>query len=51
LYFTEHVQDLEELIDSYDKQARKHHQERDTKKADIFLEKKKLVMKEVCLIY
>jgi len=49
-YFIEHIRGLEELIDYYDQEARDHHQRRDTKKADICLTKKKLVMKEVNLI-
>ncbi|CAF0956829.1 unnamed protein product [Rotaria sordida] len=43
----EHVRGLEELNDYYDQEAREYHQRRETKKADIALTKKKLVMKEI----
>ncbi|CAF3410052.1 unnamed protein product [Rotaria socialis] len=43
----EHVRNLEELNDYYDQEARENHQRRETKKADISLTKKKLVMKEI----
>ena len=43
----DHLRGLEELIDHYDQEAREYHQRRDTKKAEIYLTKKKLVMKEV----
>ncbi|CAF3908062.1 unnamed protein product [Rotaria sp. Silwood2] len=43
----EHVRGLEELSDYYDQEAREYHQRRETKKADIALTKKKLVMKEI----
>ncbi|CAF3989952.1 unnamed protein product [Rotaria magnacalcarata] len=42
-----HVRNLEELNDYYDQEARENHQRRETKKADISLTKKKLVMKEI----
>ena len=45
--FVEHVRGLEELVQYYDQEARDYHQRRDQKKADLFLTKKKLVLKEV----
>ena len=49
-HFIEHLRGLDELVHYYDQEARQYHQERDTKKADLFLTKKKLVQKEVNLI-
>ena len=43
----EHLRGLDELIEHYDQEAREYHQRRDNKKAEIYLTKKKLVMKEV----
>ncbi|CAF1370093.1 unnamed protein product [Adineta steineri] len=43
----EHIHGLEELIDYYDQEAREYHQRHDTRKADMCLTKKKLVIKEI----
>jgi hypothetical protein len=49
LHFPEHIRGLHELIDYYDQEARECHQRREAKKADLYLTKKKLAMKEVIL--
>jgi len=43
----EHIRGLREIINSYDQEAREHHQRHETKKADMCLTKKKLAMKEI----
>ncbi|CAF3656264.1 unnamed protein product [Adineta steineri] len=42
-----HVQYLEGLIEQYDKESQEHRQRNDIKKADLFLNKKNLVTKEI----
>lgn len=47
MIFLEHVRGLEELLYHYDEQAREFHHQRDQKRADLALTKRKLVQKEV----
>jgi len=48
--FIEHVRGLEQLLDQYKREEDEYRQRNDTKKADLFLNKKNLVGQEVNII-